>query len=84
MFRRADGDVFKAMQCFRRVLMLNENDSDVMLNMGRFLSHSAFRFEAMLLSVLFSLAGLSACNTMEGLGKDIQKVGDSIEDAANR
>ncbi|BDX19248.1 MAG: entericidin, EcnA/B family [Pseudomonadales bacterium] len=42
------------------------------------------RSRVLLLSVLFSLAGLSACNTMEGLGKDIQKVGDSIEDAANR
>lgn len=42
------------------------------------------RSRVLLLSVLLSLAGLSACNTMEGLGKDIQKVGDSIEDAANR
>ena len=28
------------------------------------------------------LFGLSACNTMEGLGKDIKKAGQSIEGAA--
>jgi len=27
---------------------------------------------------------LSGCNTINGLGKDIQKAGESIEDAANR
>jgi predicted small secreted protein len=34
-----------------------------------------------LVAALFVLAG---CNTMEGLGKDIKKAGDSIEDAAAR
>lgn len=29
-------------------------------------------------------AGVSACNTLEGLGKDIQKAGQSIENAADR
>lgn len=28
------------------------------------------------------ILGLSACNTMEGAGKDIEAAGDSIEDAA--
>jgi predicted small secreted protein len=27
---------------------------------------------------------LSACNTIEGVGKDIQKAGGAIEDAANK
>lgn len=27
---------------------------------------------------------LSACNTMEGLGKDITKAGEKIEDAAKK
>ncbi|MEL0167716.1 entericidin A/B family lipoprotein [Halopseudomonas sp.] len=36
----------------------------------------------LLLSVLLGAASLAGCNTMEGLGKDIQKMGDSIEDAA--
>ena len=31
--------------------------------------------------VLFMLAG---CNTMKGLGQDIQKAGETIEDAAKR
>jgi entericidin A len=30
---------------------------------------------------LFSLAG---CETMEGFGKDVEKAGDKIEDAADR
>ena len=33
----------------------------------------------MLLAVLF----VTGCNTMEGAGKDIQKAGQGIEDAAN-
>jgi predicted small secreted protein len=37
------------------------------------------------LAALFAvLALLSACNTMEGLGKDISKAGDKIEDAAKK
>ena len=28
--------------------------------------------------------GLTGCNTMEGLGKDVQKVGEKVEDAASR
>ena len=31
---------------------------------------------------LFSLVLLAGCNTMAGAGKDIQKAGDKIEDAA--
>ncbi|KAB0585003.1 entericidin A/B family lipoprotein [Ideonella dechloratans] len=39
--------------------------------------------------LLFVLAGLSvvlltACNTIEGMGKDIQKAGESIEGAAKK
>lgn len=33
---------------------------------------------------LFSTTALTACNTMAGAGKDIQKAGDKIEDAAKR
>lgn len=31
-----------------------------------------------------SVLGLSACNTMEGAGKDIQKGGEKLEDAAQK
>lgn len=34
------------------------------------------------LAFLFAL-GLSACNTTEGVGKDIESVGEGIEDAAD-
>jgi len=38
------------------------------------------------LAALLALAvfGLSACNTMEGLGKDIKAGGQKIENAADR
>ena len=35
----------------------------------------------MLAAALFVLAG---CNTIDGLGKDIKKAGESIEDAATK
>jgi predicted small secreted protein len=28
--------------------------------------------------------GLSACNTLQGVGKDVQKVGEKIEDASKK
>jgi predicted small secreted protein len=33
---------------------------------------------------LFAVLGLSACNTVQGIGKDISKAGDVIEDAAKK
>jgi predicted small secreted protein len=36
---------------------------------------------AMLSTAMFSL---SACNTIDGMGKDIKKAGESIEDAAKK
>jgi len=35
-------------------------------------------------AALAALLGLSACNTIEGLGKDISKAGDKIEEAAKK
>ena len=32
----------------------------------------------------FLAASLAACNTVEGIGKDIKKGGDAIEKAANK
>lgn len=37
-----------------------------------------------LLLIATALLALSACNTIDGLGKDIKKAGESIEDAASR
>ncbi|MDR7135297.1 putative small secreted protein [Lysobacter niastensis] len=39
---------------------------------------------ALMLLVLFSLSVLSACNTMAGAGKDVQKAGEKVEDAADK
>jgi entericidin A len=36
-----------------------------------------------LLISLLTLTGLSGCNTLEGLGKDIQKAGERLEDSAD-
>jgi predicted small secreted protein len=37
-----------------------------------------------LLLIAAALLALTACNTIDGLGKDIKKAGESIEDAASR
>ncbi|MBU8975736.1 MULTISPECIES: entericidin A/B family lipoprotein [unclassified Lysobacter] len=40
------------------------------------------RLMALLLLALFSTGTLSACNTMAGAGKDVQKAGEKVEDKA--
>lgn len=37
----------------------------------------------LLMMVTFAFA-LSACNTVEGVGKDVKKVGEEIEEAADK
>lgn len=37
-----------------------------------------------LLALMALLPALSACNTMQGLGEDLQKGGDSLSKAAER
>lgn len=37
-----------------------------------------------LFAVLASMVLLAGCNTIEGVGKDIQKGGEKLEDAANK
>lgn len=43
---------------------------------------SHFRLFMFLLLITTSL-GLSACNTMEGAGRDIESAGESVQDAAD-
>ena len=40
------------------------------------------RLFALLLLAAFSTASLTACNTIAGAGKDVQKVGEKVEDKA--
>ena len=40
------------------------------------------RLIALMLLALFSIGSLSACNTVAGVGKDVEKVGDKIENKA--
>lgn len=40
------------------------------------------RIAALILLSLFSVSMLSACNTMAGAGKDIQKAGEKVEKKA--
>ena len=42
------------------------------------------RLVALMLLSLFSVAVLSGCNTVAGAGKDVQKAGEKVEDAARR
>ncbi|HEY0504258.1 MAG TPA: entericidin A/B family lipoprotein [Lysobacter sp.] len=42
------------------------------------------RFIALLLLASVSLVLLNGCNTMEGLGKDVEKLGQKIDDKASR
>lgn len=37
-----------------------------------------------LLLIVLAVVSLSACNTMRGLGQDVQKAGSAIEDAAKK
>ena len=41
------------------------------------------RLTALLLLALFSVGTLTACNTVKGAGKDVQKVGEKVEEAAD-
>ena len=40
------------------------------------------RLMAVMLLGMFSMSTLTACNTMAGAGKDVQKVGEKVEDKA--
>ncbi len=40
------------------------------------------RMTALLLLALFTMGTLTACNTIAGAGKDVQKVGEKVEDKA--
>lgn len=40
------------------------------------------RVFALMLLAMFSTATLTACNTMAGFGKDVEKAGEKIEDKA--
>jgi predicted small secreted protein len=42
------------------------------------------RIVTLLLLSLFSVAVLSGCNTVKGFGKDVQKVGEKVEDSSGK
>jgi predicted small secreted protein len=42
------------------------------------------RLTSLLLLALFSVGFLSACNTVKGVGKDVEKVGDEMQEAADK
>ncbi|MEI2453896.1 entericidin A/B family lipoprotein [Lysobacter firmicutimachus] len=42
------------------------------------------RLTALLLLALFSMGTLSACNTIAGAGKDVQKAGEKVEETAEK
>lgn len=42
------------------------------------------RYVALVLVSLFSVAALSACNTVKGVGKDLQKAGEKVEEVSGK
>jgi entericidin A len=42
------------------------------------------RLTALLVLACFTIPSLVSCNTTAGLGRDMQKVGNKIEDTANK
>lgn len=42
------------------------------------------RYVALLLIAMFSFVALTGCNTVNGFGKDVQKVGEKVEDASSK
>lgn len=42
------------------------------------------RTVALMLMTMLSVAVLSGCNTVNGFGKDVQKVGEKVEDASSK
>lgn len=44
---------------------------------------SRFLSWTFLMGLLFVGATLAACNTVEGIGRDVEEAGDAIEDAAD-
>ncbi|WP_045726655.1 MULTISPECIES: entericidin A/B family lipoprotein [unclassified Xanthomonas] len=42
------------------------------------------RMFALMMLAIFSAGLLSACNTVAGAGKDVQKAGEKVEDAASK
>lgn len=41
------------------------------------------RLIPLVLLALFSAGAMTACNTVEGVGEDVQKVGEEIDEAAD-
>ncbi|MBJ6978881.1 MULTISPECIES: entericidin A/B family lipoprotein [unclassified Luteimonas] len=41
------------------------------------------RIAILMMVSMFSIGMLSACNTVKGAGKDVQKVGEKVEGAAD-
>ena len=42
------------------------------------------RLFALLLLAAFSMTHLAACNTIAGAGKDVQKVGEKVEESSGK
>ena len=42
------------------------------------------RLLALIVVAMFSMGTLTACNTMAGAGKDVQKVGEKVEESSGK
>jgi predicted small secreted protein len=41
------------------------------------------RLISLMLLAMFTVGTMSACNTVKGVGKDVEKVGDEMQEAAD-
>ncbi len=39
---------------------------------------------ALMIVALVTLGALAACNTMQGLGKDVERLGEKVQDASKK
>ncbi|GAA4854449.1 hypothetical protein GCM10023332_02360 [Luteimonas vadosa] len=49
----------------------------------RFQESPMKRLISLMLLVLFAASTMTACNTVKGVGKDVEKVGDEMQEAAD-
>lgn len=47
------------------------------------MNHLRIRTTLMLVLVGFSVLALSGCNTIRGVGQDVEKVGEEVQDASD-
>jgi entericidin A len=75
------GDAVTAIR--KRSIRSSDRWDPIPVSMLNYEEKSMKRVIALMLLSMFSVAMLSGCNTVAGAGKDVQKAGEKVEDAAH-